>query len=204
MALSGCEFTSVHLDNRYLHVSHQYIAFVWWLTLRSQKKLAGDEAIPVTSQVETQATNDGPPKKRRKTLKRVKVTKTSFDTAPHKMHDDAPRSMKGTQPFKHMVNAKWLFEHPEFEPQLLPGADWLNGFFSRLGEKDLLVEDLAYLKEVEEWRKKLAVAVASGGKENEQVTGAEVSGERGDEQATGAEASGEKGDEQVVAVATTA
>ena len=154
-----------------------------------------DEAVPVTSQV-AQATNDGPPKKRRKTQKRAKVTKTTFDTAPHKMHNDAPRSMKGTRPFKHMVNTEWLFNNPEIEPQLLPGADWLNGFFCRLDEKDLLAEDLAYLKEVEEWRKKLAVV---GGKEDEQATGAEVCGGRGDEQATGTEAS-LRGDEQVAVV----
>ncbi|KAG6369937.1 hypothetical protein JVT61DRAFT_13322 [Boletus reticuloceps] len=146
--------------------SLDYIAFLRWLSLRSQRKVAGnqEEPVPITSQAETPASGGGqPPKKCRKALKCIKVTKMAFDTAPHKMHDDAPRSMKGTRPFKHMVS--------EVEPELLPGADWLNGFFSRLGNSDLLVEDMTYLKEVVEWRKNSVIpgAVADASSLGEKV-----------------------------------
>ena len=49
-----------------------------------------------------------------------------------------------------MINVKWLFRHPEVELKLLPGMDWLKGFFGHLSNNNLLVENMVYMKEVAE------------------------------------------------------
>ena len=90
-----------------------------------------------------------PQKKHAKTRPNKKLVKTTFDVTPEQMIDQAP-SNKKKNPFRYMVNPTWLEEHPEMK--VLDGMEWLDGFYGRLKDSELLKGDSAYLKELHEWR----------------------------------------------------
>lgn len=77
-----------------------------------------------------------------------KLTKINFDIAPIQMADEVP-SCKKSVPFQHMVDPTWLEEHPGFN--VLDGVKWLEGFYGRLKDSNLLKEDTAYLQELHAW-----------------------------------------------------
>jgi hypothetical protein len=147
-------FSNIGVKNSLFNV--KYIAYLRWLSLRYQKKVTNQQDEPVAVASQPAPNPDNPPKKCRKALKKTKIVKTTFDTAPQKMNDQGFSSKK-TVPFKHMVNSSWLEKHPDCAPRLLPGADWLIGFFSHLKNEDLLAEDMKYIQEVVQWRAECAV-----------------------------------------------
>jgi hypothetical protein len=66
-----------------------------------------------------------------------------------------------TIPVLPMVDPKWRTEHLDV-PLITDETkgSWLAGFCSTLGPADLLDEDVAYLKELEDWKNKVTVAGA--------------------------------------------
>ncbi|KAG2053456.1 hypothetical protein BDR06DRAFT_972254 [Suillus hirtellus] len=85
----------------------------------------------------------------------TKQCKHAFDLAPSKMSNNPPVSHKKNKPavpFKSMVTEKWLKAHLNME--LLEGGKWLEGFYDMICEKDVYKQDLAYLKELNEWQKR--------------------------------------------------
>lgn len=52
-----------------------------------------------------------------------------------------------------MVAEKWLKTYPDMA--LLDGGEWLKGFYGALAEKDVFKQDWAYLKELDEWQKRV-------------------------------------------------
>jgi hypothetical protein len=113
-----------------------------WLTLKSKKDPEED-----------QDESHEPPAKRRKVTQKKKLTKRVFDLAPNKMLADEPHSSKKTIPFRSMVAEKWLKTYPDMA--LLDGGEWLKGFYGALAEKDVFKQDWAYLKELDEWQKRV-------------------------------------------------
>jgi hypothetical protein len=130
----------------------KYVAYLRWLTLKSMKDSATSNAGGPEEQLENEAAvpaGEQRPKKRRKTTRTKKYLKRGFDISPANMNDHEPSSGKQTIPFKNMVSKRWQEDHTAVN--FLDGVDWLKGFYSRLGEEDLMKEDGKYLKELEEW-----------------------------------------------------
>lgn len=91
--------------------------------------------------------DQGPQRKWRRTTK--KLHKRVFDVAPKHMNHSPPLSK--TTIFKTMVDEGWYKKNPEMV--LVEGIDWLKGFYSRLGRKDLFEADTLYLQELDEYLK---------------------------------------------------
>ncbi|KIK79289.1 hypothetical protein PAXRUDRAFT_16405 [Paxillus rubicundulus Ve08.2h10] len=123
--------------------SIDYVAYLHWLSLRSMKKEEEDEGVTIKTTTE-------PQKKRRKVTK--KHHKRVFDIAPQHMDEDPPNSKKGTLPFATMVSKMWKEKYPEMK--ILEGGEWLEGFYCRLRDGEVLQEDASYLKELAEWHER--------------------------------------------------
>ena len=125
-----------------LTLSHQYIAFLRWLTFKHQigKQIAH----------RSDKTGESLAKRRRTAADSSKGLRNEFDPPPSLSSDRVPSKKK--TPFKSMMADWWLQANPEFTV-LEEGGKWLNGFRSRLENKDLHRNDWAHLKEVVAWHK---------------------------------------------------
>ena len=92
----------------------------------------------------------GPPAKKRRclTTNASRTFKKGFDLAPSTLLDHSP-SLQKSMPFKSMIAGWWLETHPM--AKILPGAAWLEGFYSCLEEEDLHSIDRDYMKELVAW-----------------------------------------------------
>jgi hypothetical protein len=81
------------------------------------------------------------------------VVDTDFasDPAPSQLSDRLPVSMK-SRPSRSMVAKWWSQEHPDIK--LVDGrAEWLAGFYNRLGDNELHPADRDHLEELTVWHK---------------------------------------------------
>ncbi|KAL4079715.1 hypothetical protein J3A83DRAFT_4368531 [Scleroderma citrinum] len=122
--------------------SLDYVAFLHFLSLQSK----GLDSVGDPTEGNNQnivGPSQAPPKKCHRTTK--KLAKTTFDITPTEMGNEVP-SCKKSVPFRLMVDLTWLKEHAQIN--ILDGVEWLDRFYGRLRDFELLKEDAAYLEEL--------------------------------------------------------
>ena len=122
--------------------SHQYIAFLCWLTF---KYYIGKQTAHRADK-----TRESLAKRRRTAADSSKGLRNEFDPLLSLLSGYVP--FKKKTPFKSMMADWWLEANPEFTV-LEEGGQWLNSFCSRLENKDLHRNDWAHLEEVVTWHK---------------------------------------------------